>query len=65
MDVPIQLAHGAKLISCSQVFADEEAAELFYTGYTTGDIPDGYALQPVEGYRADGTTVDLGDAAVR
>ncbi|BBX85542.1 hypothetical protein [Mycolicibacterium aubagnense] len=65
MDVPIQLAHGVKLISRSQVFAADEAAELFYTYHTTGDIPDGYALQPVEGYRADGNTVDLSDAAVR
>lgn len=46
MDVPIQLAHGVKLISRSQVFAADEAAELFYTYYTIGDIPDGYALQP-------------------
>jgi|KBSSwiStaDraftv2_1062776.scaffolds.fasta_scaffold189272_2 hypothetical protein len=65
LNVPIQLAHGAKMISRAQVFAADEAAELFLSYYRTGDIPDGYELQPVEGYRADGTTVDLSDAAVR
>ncbi len=58
-DIPIQLAHGVKMISRSQVFDADEAAELFFTYYKTGDIPDAYVLSPIEGYRADGTTVDL------
>lgn len=65
LDVPIQLARGVKLISRSQVFAADEAAELFFAYYTTGDIPNRYALQPVEGYRSDGLTVDLSRDAAR
>ena len=60
-DVPIRLAHGVKMISRSQVFDADEAAELFFAYYKTGDIPDGYELQPIEGYRTDGTVVDLSD----
>jgi hypothetical protein len=58
-DVPIRLAHGVKMISRSQVFDADEAAKLFFAYYKTGDIPDGYELQPIEGYRTDGTVVDL------
>lgn len=58
-DVPIRLAHGVKMISRSQVFDADEAAQLFMSYYTTGDIPDGYELVPVEAYRADGTIVTL------
>ena len=53
------------MISRSQVFGADEAAELFFSYYRTGDIPNEYVLQPIEGYRADGTTVDLGDVAAR
>jgi hypothetical protein len=60
LDVPIQLAHGVKMISRSQVFAADETAELFFTYYKIGDIPGGYDLQPIEGYRADGTVVNVG-----
>lgn len=59
LDVPIQLAHGVKMISRSQVFNADEAAELFFAYYKTGDIPATYELQPIEGYRADGSAVDL------
>lgn len=65
LDVPIHLAHGVKMISRSQVFGADEAAELFFSYYRTGDIPNEYVLQPIEGYRADGTTADLGDVAAR
>ncbi|CDO08067.1 MULTISPECIES: hypothetical protein [Mycolicibacterium] len=58
-DVPIRLAHSVKLISRSQVFDADEAAELFFAYYKTGDIPVGYELQPIEGYRADGTIITL------
>ncbi len=62
-DVPIRLAQGVKLIGRSQVFGADEAAALFFAYYQTGEIPDGYALQPVEGYRSDGTAVDLSHEA--
>lgn len=65
LDVPIQLAHGKKLISRSQVFDADEAAHLFFAFYKTGDIPPGYELQPIEGYRADGSVVDLGAISPR
>lgn len=63
LDVSIQLAHGVKMISRSQVFDADEAAQLFFAYYRTGDIPDGYDLQPIEGYRADGSAVHLSDGA--
>ena len=59
LDVPIRLAHGVKMISRSQVFDADEAAELFFAYYKTGDIPPGCDLQPIEGYRADGSIVKL------
>lgn len=59
LDVPIRLAHGVKMISRSQVFDADEATKLFVSFYETGDIPGGYALEPIEGYRADGSVVDL------
>lgn len=65
LDVPIQLAHGVKMISRSQVFDADEAAQLFCAFYKTGDIPPGYELQPIEGYRADGSVVDLGAVSPR
>lgn len=65
LDLPIQLAHGVKVISRSQVFGADEAAELFFSYYETGDIPGRYELQPIEGYRGDGTTVELSHTRVR
>lgn len=59
-DVPIRVANGVKMISRSQVFDADEATELFMAYYQTGDIPPGYDLQPIEGYREDGSVVDLG-----
>ena len=59
-DVPIQLAHGVKMIRRFQVFDADEAAERFFTYYKTGDIPEDYDLQPIEEYRSDGTIVSSG-----
>lgn len=59
LDVPIQLAHGKKLISRSQMFDADEAAQLFMSFYRSGDIPPGYGLEPIEGYRADGSVVAM------
>lgn len=63
LDVPIKLAHGVKMISRSQVFAADEATKLFMNYYETGDIPPGYELRPIDGYRADGTVVHLSEGA--
>ncbi|SKM37740.1 Uncharacterised protein [Mycobacteroides abscessus subsp. abscessus] len=63
LDVPIQLAHGVKMIARCQVFDADEAAQLFFAYYRTGDIPNCYGLQPIEGYRADGSAVHLSDGA--
>ncbi|CPR69811.1 Uncharacterised protein [Mycobacteroides abscessus] len=62
LDVPIRVAGGVKMISRSQVFDADEAAELFFAYYKTGDIPPGYVLQPIEGYRADGSVADVHSA---
>lgn len=57
-DVPIRVANGVKMISRSQVFDADETARLFFAFYKTGDIPAGYVLKPIEGYRADGSVLD-------
>ncbi|QZH66705.1 hypothetical protein [Mycolicibacterium farcinogenes] len=59
LDVAIELPHGPEYVSAPEVFTSDEATEIFYTYYKTGDIPDGYVLRPVEGYTADGRNVDL------
>jgi hypothetical protein len=62
-DVPIQLPRGAQMVNQSEVFAADEAAELFFTYYSTGDIPANYTLRPLNGWTADGTQVDLREQA--
>jgi hypothetical protein len=52
LDVVITLPRSAEMISRHEVFDADEAAELFYGSYKTGDIPAGYALRPVEGFTA-------------
>lgn len=59
VDVAIPLPNGNQMISAPEVFAADEAAEVFISYYRTGDIPAGYVLRPVEGYRADGSVMDL------
>jgi hypothetical protein len=54
LDVAIKLPHSVQMISRPEVFTADEAAELFYSYYTTGDIPSEYTLRPIEGYRDDG-----------
>ncbi len=49
IDVPIELPHGPEFVSAPEVFESEEAAEIFFAYYKTGDIPPGYVLRPVEG----------------
>ncbi|ORV38332.1 hypothetical protein AWC01_14780 [Mycobacterium doricum] len=59
LDVPIKLPASTQLVSSSEVFKAEEAAELFYTYFKTGDIPDNYALRPIGGWTAEGEWVNL------
>lgn len=59
LDVPIELPRGPEYVSAAEVFEAEEAANIFFTYYKTGDIPPGYVLRPVEGYTANGGLIDL------
>ncbi|MCB9441101.1 MAG: hypothetical protein H6523_12745 [Mycolicibacterium sp.] len=63
IDVPIELPSGAEYVRAAEVFGADEAGDIFFAYYTTGDIPPGYVLRPVEGYTADGGLVDLRDVA--
>lgn len=59
IDVAIALPRGPEVVSASEVFGADEAGEIFYSYYKTGDIPPGYVLRPVEGYTADHEIIDL------
>lgn len=63
LDVAIPLPRGDQMISRPEVFDAEEAAKIFMSYHTTGDIPPGYVLRPVEGYTADHDLIDLHDLA--
>lgn len=65
LDVAISLPKGPEFVSRPEVFDAEEAGKLFMSYHKTGDIPDGYALRPVEGYTAGGAIIDLRDTAAR
>ncbi|ORV01584.1 hypothetical protein AWB94_25930 [Mycolicibacterium canariasense] len=58
-DVPIKLPRSTQMISEAEVFDADEAADLFFQYYKTGQLPAGYALRPLQGWKADGTPVDL------
>ena len=62
LDVPITLPFGPEMVSRSEVFTADEAAELFFTYYKTGGILAEYTLRPVEGFTKDGRNIDLRDA---
>jgi len=47
LDVAITLPYGPEMVSRSEVFTADEAAELFFTYYKTGDIPSEFTLRPV------------------
>lgn len=64
-DVPIELPRAVEMVSRPEVFEAEEAADIFFTYYKTGDIPPGYVLRAVEGYTRDGDIVDLQSTAPR
>lgn len=59
VDVVLELPLGPEMISAPEVFAAEEAAQIFMSYYKTGEIPDEYMLRPIEGYTADGDHIDL------
>ena len=63
LDVPIRLPNSTEMVSADEVFDADEAADLFLAYQQTGDLPPGYALRPVEGYRADGSIVELAGPA--
>ena len=63
LDVPIKLPQRAEMVSADEVFGADEAADLFLAYQQTGDLPPGYALRPVECYRADGSIVAIADTA--
>jgi hypothetical protein len=63
LDVPIGLPSGTVMVSADEVFDADEAADLFLAYQQTGDLPPGYALRPVECYRADGSIVAIRDTA--
>lgn len=59
LDVPIKLPRVTEFVGRSEVFTPDEAAELFYSYYKTGDIPPGYTLRPVQGFTKDGGNITL------
>jgi hypothetical protein len=61
LDVPIRLPHGVYHVGRSEVFTADEAADLFFAFYTTGEIPPEYTLRPLDGYTAQGDVYDLSD----
>lgn len=63
LDVPIGLPSGTVMVSADEVFDADEAADLFLAYQQTCDLPPGYALRPVECYRADGSIVAIRDTA--
>ncbi|SHU95375.1 Uncharacterised protein [Mycobacteroides abscessus subsp. abscessus] len=63
LDVPITLPRSVETVSSSEVFGAEEAADVFFGYYRTGNIPPSYVLRPVEGYTADGHNIDLRSGA--
>ena len=63
LDVPIRLPRATVMVSADEMFDADETADLFLAYQQTGDLPPGYALRPVECYRADGSIVAIADTA--
>lgn len=59
LDVPIVLPTTTEMRSSAEVFDADEASQLFYSYYKTGDIPAGYTLRPEQGFTRDDTSIDL------
>ncbi len=62
---PIPLPRGPEMVAQNELFGADEAADLFYSYFKTGDIPGEYSLRPVEGYTKDGGLIDLRDEVSR
>lgn len=60
-DIAIKLPRATEFVSRSEVFTPDEAAELFFSYYKTGDIPPGYVLRPAQGFTKDGGNIALGE----
>lgn len=65
LDVAIVLPRSTEMRSRYEVFEADEAAQLFFSYYKTGDIPSSYALRPEQGFTRDGGNIDLRDRAPR
>jgi hypothetical protein len=63
LDVPIVLPSSTEMRSRHEIFEADEAAQLFYNYYKTGDIPSNYRLRPEQGFTRDGGNIDLRDHA--
>ncbi|AQT82701.1 hypothetical protein B1R94_10210 [Mycolicibacterium litorale] len=61
LDTEITLGTSTLYVNAAEVFDAEEAADIFLSYHQSGAIPETYSLRPVEGYRRDGSRVDLGD----
>jgi hypothetical protein len=59
LDVPIALPMSTEMRSRYEIFDADEAAQLFFSYYKTGDISPNYALRPEQGFTKDGGNVDL------
>ncbi|MCV7286687.1 hypothetical protein H7J87_15270 [Mycolicibacterium wolinskyi] len=59
VDVEIELPQETLHVTTFEVFNAEEAADLFYAYYATGDIPHDYTLRPLEAYTADRRIIDI------
>jgi hypothetical protein len=64
LDVPITMPAATQMVSRSEVFEAEEAADIFFHYFKTGELADGYVLRPIQGWTADNTSVDLRDKDV-
>jgi hypothetical protein len=63
LDVEVPMPHGVVVVSAAEVLDAEEVADILLSYHQSGDIPSGYVLRPVEGYRADGSAVEIIDRA--
>ena len=58
-DVEIAMPNGSVNVTAAEVFDAEEATDIFDAYHQSGDIPAGLTLRAAQGYRADGSAVDL------
>jgi hypothetical protein len=61
LDMPIVLPKSTEMRSRFEVFDADEASQLFWSYYKTGDIPSGHTLRPEQGFTQAGGNIDLRD----